>query len=1021
MSTLQSVTNPNSDLRGNTRRLTIEEIDRITRDTIVNTYPDIDLYDYVIRNIRRNIKDQLEDVEISIINIEQNITDLVTSLTRAYILSKVPNGVYKGIQTSHVLGQFATQTTLHSKRGQQGAKSYVSAFDTIREYVKFKADLKENIIYTYLKDKIEYEKAFRMYVPMFTQVNLGQILTNYILYDLSRNDVESIDMSWYDTYFNMGGTIPPNDRIFIRMSLNKDMIYSMKITMEVLINNLTRSFKNLAVIVPSPSYLGIIDIYPVVDALQESKQFKNQVLKKLAPEDVDNFSNNLPKLFISGSIIPNLDNLQVSGIAGVEYVHPVRMSISSVIKGEKDIGEGMWEIIWDQVTASNTGILSEDVKNLFRTIGIDPIQYSNIPDRLFIIGWSYKYSPMSLIKALELIQGFTSYEEDTDETWTITYDPVIITNREDIDLVFRGLYETEVEHLSNSAGITDDRVKISGWNYRDNPQIELQRLASEFKNQDELVYLEVHSLNYVDIMSHDKVDARRTITNNLRNILNTLGIEALRNVMIVNIGRLLEQSGSEFNFRHIELLVDHFTMHGYATPVSTIGIEGQRLGPFSESSFQEGDRILLKAAQFGRTDNINTPSAYLTVGKRGAFGKDYNESLGTPISRDPEENAIYMRYRQDNSTTDYILDSPLEFPEYDIKMDELAVNMANPALFVQLFQETMKSNPVPPSERLDDITESLVLRNPVNTPSLYRNSRRLFIDQLRFLTKHRVNKVVYIGRSVRHLGLLASLFPDVTFLVFGAIDEVYTTDNYDITVIEAVLPEAPDSNIILYRQRISDQTINSIIDVVGQDSVIALITDIVRDTANDSALLQALAQQYKWAYELAPQAALLPIRIPTYDGPLRITPNAQRIFDELSTLGDGLALRLVEDYNNRIFRYYTGDIMLQPWSEKLSTVVSLYTDSQTVGDVAVDTGKLTYYNVLERPYRYHINEHASEELGFDHCGDCASEDKVWRDYLDTEVPVDTLVTTLSDVTGSLLSEQHGKFFSNPINPALILV
>src|SRR5690606_31277961 len=115
-------------------------------------------------------------------------------------------------------------------RGQQGAKTYVSAFDTIKEYVKFKAELKENIIYTFLKERIEYEKAFRRYVPMFTQVNLSQILLNYTLYDLNRIE-EPPDMSWYQDYFEMGGKRPDDDRIFIRMTLDKDMIYSMKITM----------------------------------------------------------------------------------------------------------------------------------------------------------------------------------------------------------------------------------------------------------------------------------------------------------------------------------------------------------------------------------------------------------------------------------------------------------------------------------------------------------------------------------------------------------------------------------------------------------------------------------------------------------------------------------------------------------------------------------------------------------------------------------------------------------------------
>lgn len=1020
------------------RRLTSEEIDYIVNSAIPNTYPDIDLYDYAIRNIRRNVKEQLRDVEI----IDSSLDELIDKISRAFILSKVPNGVYKGIQTSHVLGQFATQTTLHSKRGQQGAKTYVSAFDTIKEYVKFKAELKENIIYTFLKERIEYEKAFRRYVPMFTQVNLSQILLNYTLYDLNRIE-EPPDMSWYQDYFEMGGKRPDDDRIFIRMTLDKDMIYSMKITMEVLISNLSRSFNDMVVMVPSPSYIGILDIYPVVSVLRESKLFKNQVIKKLASERET--EDRLAKLFISGSIIPNFDNLQVSGISGVEYVFPVRISISSVLKTEKMIGldqwgDKMWEILWDQVTAVNNGITSEDVKNLFRTIGIDPIQYDNIPDRLFIIGWGYPYSPMSIMKSIELVEGFRNYIQEQDDEWIMSYDTSVVTDRNDIDTVFKGLYDVEVEHLTDSSGISDNRVRIKGWNYQNDPQVELQRLAEEFKDQNELVYLEVHSLNYVDIMSHDKVDARRTITNNPRNVLNTLGIEALRNVMIVNIGKLLEQSGAEFNFRHIELLVDHFTMHGYPTPVSTIGIEGQRLGPFTESSFQEGDRVLLKAAQFGRTDNINTPSAYLTIGKRGAFGKDYNESLGTPISRDDYENQVYMQYRQENLTTEYIKNTPLEFSEYDIKMDEIAVNTVNPSEFTELFEDILKSNPVPASERLNDLTNVIQLRNPVNTPSLSINDRRLFVDQLRFMNmNYSTEFVVYIGRSVRHLGFLASLFPEVTFLVFGR-GEIYTEDSYNILIertrFDRDIPR--DFNIVYYEDQYSDSINRDIGDTLANHTLV-MISDIVRDNTSDSDLLLDLSRQYKWAYELSPDSALLSIKLPRWEGSLDVTPELQREISQLTRLEDGLSIDLLNDYNNRIFRYYSGSIMIQPWTGELSDRTSLYSNTQGIQVYPEDyIGRMTYYNILERPYRYHDNSSSNQEEGFDHCNDCSIENKVWTEYLETRdrmiqedliddgprTSVINLVKLLSSgptQNVSLLSGRHGRFFTNPIDPSIIIV
>src|SRR5690606_7506729 len=216
------------------REITPEEIEQVVTAAITNTYPDIDLYEYAIENIRQNAREQLTGLSIPA-NDPNYISELIDSIKESFVLSKVPNEVFKGIQTSHVLGQFTTQTVLHAKRGQGGSKTFVSAFDMIKEYVKFKAELKENIVYTYLKQKVGYEHAYRLYVPMFTQVNLSQIVTSYTMYDLSDSEP---DMSWYQDYYEYGGKAPSYDRIFIRLTLDKYMLYEMKISMDTLVSTL---------------------------------------------------------------------------------------------------------------------------------------------------------------------------------------------------------------------------------------------------------------------------------------------------------------------------------------------------------------------------------------------------------------------------------------------------------------------------------------------------------------------------------------------------------------------------------------------------------------------------------------------------------------------------------------------------------------------------------------------------------------------------------------------------------------
>lgn len=1046
------------------REITNEEIERVAA-AITNTYPDIDLYRYAIENIRQNVRDQLTG--LSIVDDPSYVDELIEEVRESYVLSKVPNEVFKGIQTSHVLGQFATQTVLHAKRGQGGTKTFVSAFDMIKEYVKFKAELKENIVYTYLKQKVGYEHAHRLYVPMFTQVNLSQIVTSYIMYDLN---VSRPDLTWYKNYYDYGGAAPRYNRVFIRLTLDRYLLYEMKISMDTLVSTLERSSDGIFTVVPAPTYRGIIDIYPNIDKLSKSKQFTKQVGERL-----DNLPSNekdqmLAKLFLAGTFIPSMAHIQVSGIAGVHYVQPVRLSISSVLKSERQIGDDMWEIVWDQITATNRGITAEEVMDLFRVIDIEPIQFDHIPDRLFIIGWIYPGTPLGMIKSIELASAFREEErilpndETTDSTdgsrWIISYDADSIPNRTDIDTVFNGIYGATVTHLTTAEGLPDNRVQIDEWTLSDSPMNALAVLVDQFQDADELVYLELNSLNFADIMSHDRVDARRTITNNPRNVLNTLGIEALRNVMIVNIGRLLEQSGSEFNFRHIELLVDHFTMHGYVTPVSIIGVEGQRLGPFTESTFQEGDKILLKAAQFGRTDDINTPSAYITIGKRGAYGRDYSESLGRPISRDAEENAIYTRYRQENLTTNYVHNDLTVFSEYEIVADTIASRMVSPNEFLTLFGETRDMAEMPPTLTANDIAHTLQYTDRApNTPSLHIGQRKLFISELQFLTRYidQADIVLYAGAAPGdHIGFLASLFPELVFILVDPNPyRIYVEDSYNVSVstISTVkqlldilvmnLDEA--SNIYTMQSLFTQEIAEGIADVLDamtdENRIEILFISDIRTASGEGGMttdfdiIWNLAQQYRWIYTMIPKASLVKFRHPFYNGDpeqsvaefnrlLKSNAQAREDIESALSFEDGLAIDFVQNYRDGRLQYFTGTINLQAWSGMYSAETRLETTGQTVSTYSDDyEDRLFYYNAIDRPYIYHENTNSSEELGFDHCNDCSIENRAWTDFiaakgLGEQTTVQSLVQQLSGPpTNSrrLLFGNHGKFFTNPIN------
>jgi DNA-directed RNA polymerase beta' subunit/intein/homing endonuclease len=112
-------------------------------------------------------------------------------------------------------------------------------------------------------------------------------------------------------------------------------------------------------------------------------------------------------------------------------------------------------------------------------------------------------------------------------------------------------------------------------------------------------------------MSH--VDSKRTISNDLWEVYETLGIEAVRRVLIEEFQNVF--STEKINYRHISLLVDVMTNRGSLLPISRHGINRSDIGPLAKCSFEETADMLVKAGVFGEFDPITGVSANIILGQ----------------------------------------------------------------------------------------------------------------------------------------------------------------------------------------------------------------------------------------------------------------------------------------------------------------------------------------------------------------------------------------------------------------------
>jgi DNA-directed RNA polymerase II subunit RPB1 len=131
--------------------------------------------------------------------------------------------------------------------------------------------------------------------------------------------------------------------------------------------------------------------------------------------------------------------------------------------------------------------------------------------------------------------------------------------------------------------------------------------------------------NFIEVMNHPAVDPTRLYTTNVHDVMDVLGIEAGRNILLTEIESLFADAG--VNFRHLGLLIDSMTRNGRLMSVDRYGINKNNIGPLAKASFEETEKILLRAALFGEMDPVTGVSAKIMTGQTMRGGTTFSQLL----------------------------------------------------------------------------------------------------------------------------------------------------------------------------------------------------------------------------------------------------------------------------------------------------------------------------------------------------------------------------------------------------------
>ena len=139
------------------------------------------------------------------------------------------------------------------------------------------------------------------------------------------------------------------------------------------------------------------------------------------------------------------------------------------------------------------------------------------------------------------------------------------------------------------------------------------------KNNNDEYLIETEGTNLPKLLSNDKVDFTKTISNNMWNIYECFGVEATRQFLIDEFSKVLNSDGTFINYRHIKLLVDTMTFGGGIVSISRYGTR-DKTSPMARASFEESLDNFLKAGVFGELETTKSISSSIMLGKNSRIG-----------------------------------------------------------------------------------------------------------------------------------------------------------------------------------------------------------------------------------------------------------------------------------------------------------------------------------------------------------------------------------------------------------------
>jgi DNA-directed RNA polymerase subunit A" len=132
--------------------------------------------------------------------------------------------------------------------------------------------------------------------------------------------------------------------------------------------------------------------------------------------------------------------------------------------------------------------------------------------------------------------------------------------------------------------------------------------------------IKTEGTNMQSVIQIEGVDVTRTVSNHIHEIEKLYGIEAARQMIILESQKVLEQQGLDVDLRHLLILADLMCYSGSIQSIGRHGISGSKSSVFARAAFEVTVNQLLDAGLYGEEERLLGIPENVIVGQISPIG-----------------------------------------------------------------------------------------------------------------------------------------------------------------------------------------------------------------------------------------------------------------------------------------------------------------------------------------------------------------------------------------------------------------